>query len=185
MNSPKKNILITGPPGVGKTTLIKKVSEKLKDLCPVGFYTSEIREKGTRKGFELISFDGRRVTLAHADMKGPVSVGKYGVDIGGFEELLKSIPFLKPQGSLIIVDEIGKMECLSHKFTGLIKNILDSQKRVIAAVALKGGGTIEEVKERDDITLIEITRDNRGSVAADILKMVQRQADPLLWSVAE
>lgn len=55
-----KNILITGMPGVGKTTLIKRLSEELKDYHPVGFYTAEIREEGVRKGFELIGLDGRR-----------------------------------------------------------------------------------------------------------------------------
>jgi Cdc6-like AAA superfamily ATPase len=54
----KKNLLITGLPGVGKTTLIRKLSEELKDLHPAGFYTQEIREEGVRKGFELISLDG-------------------------------------------------------------------------------------------------------------------------------
>ena len=61
----KKNFLITGLPGVGKTTLIKKLSEKLKHLHPAGFYTEEIREAGQRKGFELISLDGKRGLLSH------------------------------------------------------------------------------------------------------------------------
>ena len=46
MNLTKKNLLITGLPGVGKTTLVKKLSEALKSLYPVGFYTEEIRERG-------------------------------------------------------------------------------------------------------------------------------------------
>ena len=59
----KKNILITGLPGIGKTTLIRRLYEELKDTHPVGFYTGEIRENGVRKGFELISLDGRRGLL--------------------------------------------------------------------------------------------------------------------------
>ena len=57
--SPKK-ILITAPPGIGKTTLSKKLEWELADLHPAGFYTEEIRENGIRKGFELISLSGRR-----------------------------------------------------------------------------------------------------------------------------
>ncbi len=45
------NILITGPPRVGKTTLIKRLFEELTHHHPVGFYTEEIREGGIRKGF--------------------------------------------------------------------------------------------------------------------------------------
>ena len=55
MGLTKKNLLITGLPGVGKTTLIKKVWEELRHLHPVGFYTAEIREEVLRKGFELVS----------------------------------------------------------------------------------------------------------------------------------
>jgi len=172
VSSPGKNILITGLPGVGKTTLIKKISEQLRVLHPVGFYTAEIREKGVRKGFELISFDGRSGILSHTDIKGPYMVGKYGVDIKGFEDFLESVPFLNPATNLIVIDEIGKMECLSRKFIGLIKNILDSEKQVIATIALKGGGLIEETKKRDDIRIIEITQSNRESLVSEVLKLL-------------
>jgi len=172
MTSPRKHILITGLPGVGKTTLIKKVSEQLRDLHSVGFYTAEIRERGVREGFELVSFDGRRGVLSHTDIEGPQRVGKYGVDIKGFEDFLDSISFLNPSINLIIIDEIGKMECLSHKFRLLIKKILDSEKRLIATIALKGSGVIEEIKKRDDIRLIEITHSNRESLVSEVLKIL-------------
>jgi len=52
--------------GVGKTTLCKKVCEKLEDLrfeCQ-GFYTEEIREDGQRVGFDVVTMDGKRGPLA-------------------------------------------------------------------------------------------------------------------------
>ncbi len=58
MDLKKSNILITGQPDIGKTTLMKKLAEDLRDLRPVGFYTAEIREGGIRKGFELVSLSG-------------------------------------------------------------------------------------------------------------------------------
>jgi nucleoside-triphosphatase len=172
MGPSRKNILITGLPGVGKTTLIKKVSWKLRDSAPAGFYTAEIREKEIRKGFELISFGGRKGILSHVDIKGPHRVGKYGVDIKGFEDFLATILFLDPATNLIIIDEIGKMECLSHKFRQLITEILDSERRVIATIALKGSGVIEDIKKRDDIMLIEITQSNRESLVSEVLKLL-------------
>ena len=172
----KKNILITGLPGVGKTTLVRKLVEELKQLHPVGFYAEEIREEGTRQGFELISLDGRKGVLSHANIQSPHRVGKYKVNVRGFEDFLTSIPLLHPSTRLIIIDEIGKMECYSDKFKSLLKEILGSEKLVIATLALKGSGFIEEVKRRHDIMLFEITQRNRNSLLRDILGEVQKDA---------
>jgi nucleoside-triphosphatase len=171
MNLKPKNILIEGAPGVGKTTLIKTLIEQLKHLQPAGFYTAEIREKGERKGFELVSLDGRKEILSHVDIKSPIRVGKYRVDTKTFEGFLESIGFFLPATGLVIIDEIGKMECLSDKFQKILKKILDSEKPVIATVSLKGGGPIADVKKRPDIKLFEITRSNRGILLPEILEL--------------
>ena len=165
----KKNILLTGLPGVGKTTLIRRLSEELKNLHPAGFYTEEIREEGFRKGFELISLDGKRGLLSHVEIKSPYRVGKYKVDVKGFEGFLDSIAFFSPETKLIIIDEIGKMECLSPEFKRLIKEILDSEKMVVTTIAFKGSGLIEEIKKRNDIRLFEITERNRDSLLSEII----------------
>jgi nucleoside-triphosphatase len=168
----KKNLLITGLPGVGKTTLIKKLSEALKSFHPIGFYTEEIREGFERKGFELISLEGKKGLLSHKDIRSPYKVGQYKVDIKSFEDFLDSISFFNPFTRLIIIDEIGKMECLSDQFKNLLKEILDSEKWVMASIALKGSGLIAEVKERKDVQCFEITKRNRDSLFSEILKEV-------------
>jgi nucleoside-triphosphatase len=150
--------------------LIKKLSEELKHLHPAGFYTEEIREAGQRKGFELISLDGKRGLLSHVEIRSPYRVGKYKVDIESFENFLNSIPFFDPSTHPIIIDEIGKMECLSDPFKNLLKKIFDSGKLVIATIALKGSGLIAEIKEREDIQLFEMTKHNRDSLLLEILK---------------
>jgi nucleoside-triphosphatase len=164
-----KNLLITGLPGVGKTTLVKKLTEALKSLYPVGFYTEEIRERGERKGFEIISLEGKKGLLSHKEIRSPYQVGHYKVDIQSFEDFLVSISFFNPSTRLIIIDEIGKMECLSDRFKKLLKESLDSEKWVIATLALKGTGLIAEVKRRKDIKLFEITKKNRDSLFSRIL----------------
>ena len=171
----KKNIFIAGLPGVGKTTLIRKISEELKNFHPAGFYTAEIREEGMRKGFELISLNGRRGLLSHIDIKSPYRVGKYRVDVKNFEDFLNLIPFFDPSTGLIIIDEIGKMECLSEKFQKLLKEILDSEKSVIATIALKGSGLIAEIKERQDIELYEMTKSSRNTLLSEILNLKHEQ----------
>ncbi len=177
MSATKKNLLITGLPGVGKTTLIKKLYERLRDFGPVGFYTEEVREGGQRKGFELVSLEGKRGLLSHQQIESPYRVGQYRVDVKSFEGFLGSISFLEPLTRLIIIDEIGKMECFSNQFKKLLGEILDSQKWVIATIALKGAGLIAEVKQRKDIKLFEITKRNRESLFGEILTEVNIKAD--------
>ena len=177
MSPAKKNILLTGLPGVGKTTLIRRLSEELKNLNPAGFYTEEIRQESFRKGFELISLDGKKGLLSHVEIKSPYRVGKYKVDVKGFEGFLDSIAFFAPETKLIIIDEIGKMECLSPEFKRLIKEILDSEKIVIATIAFKGSGLIEEIKKRNDVKLFEITEKNRDSLLSEIFSYLKKSSD--------
>jgi nucleoside-triphosphatase len=173
----KKNILITGPPGIGKTTIMKKIAQMLKDSGPAGFYTAEIREGGVRHGFELVGLNGRKGILSHIDIKGPHHVGRYGVDIKGFEIFLDALMLTDPSVTLVMIDEIGKMECLSQRFRTVVGTVLGSEKTVIATIALKGPGFIAEVKGRDDAMLFEMTLENRDSLAEEILRYVKTSSD--------
>ena len=86
-----KNLLVTGPPGCGKTTLVRKIVQELGSLPMTGFYTEEIREGRDRVGFALVGLDGRRGVLSHVKVGGPYRVGRYGVDIAGFESFLQGL----------------------------------------------------------------------------------------------
>jgi len=167
-----KHILITGNPGVGKTTLIRKIVEELKDHHPVGFYTAEIKERGMRKGFELVGLDGAKAILSRVDIKSSKKVGKYGVDLIGFEDFLGRLEMGRSEPSIVIIDEIGKMECFSEMFMDIIGEVLTSENVLVATVALKGSGIIADIKKRDDVTIFEVTRENRDRLATEILNKV-------------
>jgi nucleoside-triphosphatase len=173
----KKNILITGPPGIGKTTIMKKIAQMLKDSGPAGFYTAEIREEGVRHGFELVGLNGRKGILSHVGVKSPYHVGRYGVDIRGFEIFLDTLALTDPNVALVMIDEIGKMECLSQLFKTVVGTVLDSEKAVIATIALKGPAFITEVKGREDAMLFEMTLENRDSLAEEILRYFKTSYD--------
>ena len=164
--------MITGLPGSGKTTLFRRLVDKLQYLNPVGFYTAEIRKGGTRRGFSLKGLDGSSGTLAHVEFHSGFRVGKYGVDVNGFEEFLSGIPLLDPQTGLVMIDEIGKMECLSDRFTEIIKDVLGADKQLIATIAQKGGGLIAELKKRSDAQLFMLTHGNRDILFDQICSAV-------------
>ena len=138
-------------------------------MHPKGFYTEEVRgDSGRRSGFDLVDLaTGGRAPLARAGRGGP-KVGRYGVDVEGFERFLDSIE-LKGAG-IIIVDEIGKMECLSGRFAAFLMEALDLATPVLATIALRGGGLIQEVKARSDVRLFTLTRDNREGLGREILR---------------
>lgn len=166
----KKNILISGLPGIGKTTLIKEICGELKDYKPIGFYTEEIRNEGQRKGFQLIGLNGSRVIFAHVLIESSHSVGRYRVDLDAFDKFLGSIDFSKNKTSPIIIDEIGKMECLSKKFEKLIIDLLDSENLVIATISHTDGGIKGKIKQRDDVQLFKMNLNNRRSLPKEILE---------------
>jgi nucleoside-triphosphatase len=167
-----KKLLLTGAPGIGKTTLIKGIARTLEPFHPVGFYTEEIRKKGTRVGFQLVSLDGRMGVMSHVDIRGPFRVGKYGVDVEGFGRFLDSLPFRDPAISYVVIDEIGKMECQSSEFQQLVTAILDSERICVATIALRGTGFIESIKRRPDITLFTMDSDNRDTLASTLLQAI-------------
>jgi nucleoside-triphosphatase len=117
----------------------------------------------------LVSLDGRRGLLSHVDLRGPQRVGKYGVDIEDFDRFLDTIPWLEPDIGLIVIDEIGKMECFSGKFQALVRRLLDSDTPMLATIARHGSGLIAEVKRRQDVELTEVTRRNRDALAEEIV----------------
>jgi nucleoside-triphosphatase len=168
----KKNILITGVPGVGKTTLIKRISYELQHLHPAGFFTEEIRVEGVRKGFSLVSLDGRRATLSHTGIVSHERVGKYGVDIVAFEDFLDHISFFNQDVGVIIIDEIGKMECISDRFNKLLMTILKQERPVIATISMKGEGIIKEIRKRDDVKMFVMTHSNRYSLLPEIVTLI-------------
>jgi nucleoside-triphosphatase len=164
-----RHTLICGLPGVGKTTLIRELAKRLAEFEPAGFYTEEIRNKsGVREGFQLVTLRGRKLVLSHISQSGPYRVGRYGVDIAGFEQLLAELDLGHVQSRLIIIDEIGKMECFSRRFNEAVTALLDSPKTLIATIALKGDGFIRRVKDRPDCRLIMVTRENRDRLTEEL-----------------
>jgi len=175
----KAIILITGLSGVGKTTFIINLAKELKDTSMAGFYTAEIREGGMRKGFELISLDGRKSILSHVDIKSDYRVGRYGVDVKAFEVFLDSLCLAQSDADVLLIDEIGKMECQSNRFREMISSVLDSRKPLVATISLRGEGLISQIKRRPDVRILELTAASRESLVIEVVNSVRNLIPPL------
>ncbi|OQX90667.1 MAG: hypothetical protein B6D58_09775 [candidate division Zixibacteria bacterium 4484_95] len=169
----KTNILITGPPGCGKSTLIEKVINRIEE--PVtGFFTREIKERDRRVGFSINTLDGREGILANKSIRSEYRVGKYGINIEDIDTI--AVPSLIPKGKdeIVVIDEIGKMECFSDLFKKTLIQVLDSPNCVIGSIALRGDSFIQGIKNRDDVQVSNVTPETRDSLVEEILDSIKK-----------
>ena len=167
-------LLLTGAPGVGKTTALRRVCDLLGGIGPLrGFYTEEVRAGGIRQGFRLVTLDGEQRRIANVRL-GPPRVGKYGVDVAAIDAVARRVLVPDPAVVLFVIDEIGKMECLSQAFVAAVRTLLARSRPLVATVGLRGEGLIEEVKHDPRARLVHLTRDNRDRLPEEIARMLQR-----------
>jgi nucleoside-triphosphatase len=161
-------ILLTGRPGSGKTTLIRRLLADCK-LEAGGFFTQEVRVGGARRGFEIVTLTGERGVLAHVDIRGRHRVGRYGVDLSSLEALgVSAIQGAVEAGGLVVIDEIGPMELLSDRFRGAVLGALDSSVPLLGTIVWRSMPFADRIKARDDVQVIEVRPDNRDAVVAQV-----------------
>lgn len=127
--------------------MLRAVADALPASRLAGFVTEEIRVRGERRGFALVTFDGRREVMAHVARAGAPRVGKYGVDVEVLETVARTALAPRPR-AVYLVDEIGKMECLSPAFVAVTRALLDAGVPLVATVGRRGGGFVAAVKRR-------------------------------------
>ena len=172
-----KRILLTGPPGCGKTTVVRKVADMLGGGAS-GFYTEEVRDDtGQRIGFQVTSLEGKRGELARKDPRPGPRVGSYRVNVKAFEEI--ALPSMEAEaGSVLLIDEIGKMECCSGEFVRRVELAFETDHPILATIPLRGGGDfIDKMRRRKDVEPILVTRENRDELPEQlVVKLTSRPA---------
>ena len=167
-------ILLTGAPGCGKTTVVVKLAQLLPHRRMAGFITEETRTNGQRTGFTAKTLAGKEAMLSSIHHNSWVSVGRYGVDVHGFEDLvLPEFEKIAGKADLFLVDEIGKMECFCPRFVKAMKHLMEQDVSCLATVSQNGKGLIAEIKSRNDVDLITVTPKNRDSLPAQLAERLR------------
>jgi nucleoside-triphosphatase len=166
-------VLLTGAPGVGKSTLIQRQITALVNRPAGGFYTRELRRAGRRIGFEMVTLTGKTALLASAEpdafANGP-KVGRYRVNLSGIEEV--AVPALLcawEAGALVSIDEIGPMEIFSDRFCQVVMAILDDGAPVLGTVVARPYRFADAVKQHPSVNVVEVTVANRDRLAGSRL----------------
>jgi nucleoside-triphosphatase len=164
-----KNVFIAGAPGIGKTSLISRLYRDLTPLFIKGFYKEAIQEYRILKGYRLATFDFQELILAHVHIVGPEKIGEFGLNIDGFNDLISNQLIPDPKVELFLIDEIGKMECKSQLFRQSVLNIIDSDIPLIATLASHEVLEILDIKDREDIAILNMTYKNRDSLWKNVM----------------
>lgn len=168
----QKNILITGRPKSGKSTLLRKIISTIPNK--VGFVTNEILGEDGRVGFEIETHTGHTAVLAHVDFETEEKVSKYFVDIRNLDSMLPEVSDFEGSDFLYL-DEIGQMQLFSEKFRGVVSRYLDSPNTCLATLSyVFEDDFTRKIKERDDILLVEISAEDREEKEEFILQLLKK-----------
>lgn len=166
----KRVFLLTGPPGIGKTTALRRAVDLIRGQgCAVGgMLTQEVRGAGgERVGFEILDLSsGSRGWLARTCQGQGPRIGRYVVDIGALERIGAAGILGAVAGSdVIAIDEIGPMELLSEGFRAALLRAVESAKPVVATVHFRSSDPLVlSIKARADSSLLVLSAENRGSI---------------------
>ncbi|MFQ5663436.1 MAG: nucleoside-triphosphatase [Terriglobia bacterium] len=190
------NLLLQGKPGVGKTTLVEQVVAELRGPTPAEGLPTPVRESGLRPaggrlrvagfttvevrdpaghclGFRVTTLAGQPGELARIDLRSRVRVGRYGVNLEAFERLV--LPELARRDiDLMVIDEIGKMECASGRFRRALEDALDARVNLLATLGIGRLPFFQAVRERPDVELYTLTERNRPALVGEICTRLQQ-----------
>ena len=175
----KRLIFVTGRPGIGKTSVLLRSVNGLKNRGYEigGMISRDVREGGVRVGFEIMDFStGQRGWLAHINQPTGPKISKYRVNLTDLDAIgVNSILDAIRNADVIIVDEIGPMELFSSAFRDAVVQAVESNKPVLGTIHFGlRDSLVNSIKKREDAEIFEVTYENRETLHNLIIdKVVQ------------
>jgi nucleoside-triphosphatase len=168
-------LILTGAPGVGKTTVLTKTVDalKAKGVSVGGMVSREVREDRVRVGFEILDLaSGKHGWLAQVNGQNGPQVGRYHVNLSDLDTIgTAAIMKALEKCSVVAIDEIGPMELYSQKFKQAVAQALESKKLVLTVVHGKAKDPlVTQVKRRVDAEIFNVTFSNRENLAEQLIR---------------
>jgi len=165
----KPLILVTGKPGIGKTSILRRTVKELKNRKYEvgGMVCREVREGGVRVGFEIMDLStGTRGWLAHVNQPTGPRIGKYHVNLTDLDVIgVGAILDALQNADILAVDEIGPMELSSTAFSNALVKAVESSKPMLGTIhyGLRNS-TVDSIKTREDTEIFKVTYKNRENI---------------------
>ena len=165
----KSLILVTGPPGIGKTSILRRTVKELKNrkYAVGGMVCREVREAGARVGFEIVDLStGARGWLAHVNQPTGPKIGKYRVNLTDLEVIgVGAILNAIQNVDILAVDEIGPMELSSNAFSNALIEAVESNKPMLGTIHYGlSNPLVNSIKTREETEILRVTYENRESL---------------------
>jgi nucleoside-triphosphatase len=165
----KPLILVTGPPGIGKTSILRRTVKELKNrkYAVGGMVCREVREAGTRVGFEIVDLStGARGWLAHVNQPTGPKIGKYRVNLTDLEVIgVGAVLNAIQNADILAVDEIGTMELSSNAFSKALVKAVESNKPMLGTIHYGlSNPLVNSIKTREETEILRVTYENRESL---------------------
>jgi nucleoside-triphosphatase THEP1 len=175
-------VLLSGPVGVGKTTVAERVAGDLGRrgwacgglLAPA--LVNSCGQKAGIWGVDLLGGERRILARTDRDLGGP-AIGPYSFDAGALDWALGAIEGAIRGCDLVVVDEIGKLELwqgtglapiLPRLAAGEARRALVLVREELLAEAEQRLGDVEKV-------VFRVTHENRGTLAPRIVDNINKQ----------
>jgi len=171
---------ITGPPGIGKTTLLARVAERLKEagLRVGGLITLEVRAGSHRIGFDVLDLmTGARAPLARVG-EGEPKLGRYALKGEGLALAREALVRALREAEVVILDEIGPMELKDETLATVMGTALEDEKPLVASVHAKSAHPLAAAARQTAIRLNEENRDALvKALGNEVLEVVRGNAE--------
>lgn len=165
-----KNIFLTGDMNIGKTTILKKVINRVDGLY--GGYMGYSEIDSGHKYIKATSLNNlaEDYLLAKIDCSKRKSIC---VNEEAFNKLGREIYDSVKNREIIVLDEIGIFEEKIELFKDAVMEAIQSDKLVLGVLKKKDSQFINHIKSRDDVIVIDVTLDNRDNLSYEILNYIK------------